>query len=217
MPPPGMLNVPPKTPVCIGQLTVTALVLYPISYLQTPPIAENVPEAAWATVRLQHDPIAKQRSPNSEETVHIKTPPTRTAAGEILVGENFGVVEQKVATVLGPMLGKGLIRIDAKVRRGSPNVSHNYHPCLRSEILSNSVASYFTFATACTYAKRQHTNCWSLFTAVWTTARSSVEYLGSSAPSAIFIPESAQSTPWRSRAQFQSRINKIRTVRVRGW
>ncbi|EJD03691.1 uncharacterized protein FOMMEDRAFT_19080 [Fomitiporia mediterranea MF3/22] len=119
----GMLNLPPKTPVCIGQLTVTALVLYPISYLQHQiPYSEGIPCADWASVRLQHDPMAKQRSPNGEETIHIKTPPTRIPTGEVLPGENFGVVEQKVATALGPMLGKGLIRIDAKVRRGVPNL-----------------------------------------------------------------------------------------------
>ncbi|KAH8119928.1 SNF2 family N-terminal domain-containing protein [Phellopilus nigrolimitatus] len=121
---PGTLDVPPKTPVCIGQLTVTALVLYPVSYLQPQgAITGHANEAAdWASVRLQHDSTIKQRNPNADETIHIKTPPTRIATGETLAGENFGVVEQKVATVLGPMLGKGLIRLDAKVRRGVPNL-----------------------------------------------------------------------------------------------
>lgn len=120
-----MLDVPPKTPVCIGQLTVTALVLYPISYLerQTSP-AISPTEVEWATVRLQYDAALKQRNPNAEETIHIRTPSSRTPSGEVVAGENFGVVEQKVATVLGPMLGRGLIRLDAKVRRGVPSVSN---------------------------------------------------------------------------------------------
>ncbi|KAI5124171.1 hypothetical protein M0805_000978 [Coniferiporia weirii] len=118
----GMLDVPPKTPVCIGQLTVTALVLYPISYLQQSPAPGNINITDWASVRLQHDSVNRQRNPNAEETIHIKTPAIRTVTGEVLAGENFGVVEQKVATVLGPMLGKGLIRLDAKVRRGVPNL-----------------------------------------------------------------------------------------------
>lgn len=120
-----MLDVPPKTPVCIGQLTVTALVLYPIQYLerQTSP-AISPTEVEWATVRLQYDAALKQRNPNAEETIHIRTPSSRTPSGEVVAGENFGVVEQKVATVLGPMLGRGLIRLDAKVRRGVPSVSN---------------------------------------------------------------------------------------------
>ena len=43
-------------------------------------------------------------------------------AGETKPGDNFAVVEQKAATVLGPMLGKGLIRLDGRVRRGQPKV-----------------------------------------------------------------------------------------------
>ena len=120
-PPPGGLNVPPKTPVCIGQLTVTALVLYPISYLQ-PQVNNHEPE--WAGVRLFHDGTAKERNPNAEETIHIRAPPFFSATRDVLPGENFGVVEQKVASILGPMLTKGLIRIDAKVRRGVPNVGY---------------------------------------------------------------------------------------------
>lgn len=153
-PPVGMLSVPPKTPVCIGQLTVTALVLYPISYLQSPgAYSENMPESDWASVRLQHDPTAKQRNPKAEETIHIKTPPAKTVSGEILPGENFGVVEQKVATVLGPMLGKGLIRIDAKVRRGVPNVRRISYVCMLYNLISLSAASYSTVADAYSYTE----------------------------------------------------------------
>jgi SWI/SNF-related matrix-associated actin-dependent regulator of chromatin subfamily A3 len=116
-------NLPPdlplKTPVCIGQLQVTALVLYPISYLS--PSDHGGPDAEWATVRTQyaHDP---KKPPASQETIHIKSPNWRNHLGENIAGENFGVVEQKVATALGPMLGKGLIRVEARVRRGRPNV-----------------------------------------------------------------------------------------------
>lgn len=119
----GILDVPPKAAVLIGQLTVTALVLYPISYLQHGTAISIPSETEWATVRLQYDSTVRQRNPNAEETIHIMTPPMRSSTGEVIPGENFGVVEQKVANVLGPMLGKGLIRIDAKVRRGVPNVS----------------------------------------------------------------------------------------------
>ena len=77
-------------------------------------------------MRLIYDQLAKERSPSAEETIHISTPVVKSGEGEMersFGGENFGVVEQKVATVLGPMLGKGLVRVDAKIRRGAPNVS----------------------------------------------------------------------------------------------
>ncbi|KAF8519105.1 SNF2 family N-terminal domain-containing protein [Hysterangium stoloniferum] len=119
-------EVPPRTPVCIGQLTVTALVLYPTPYVNhRPPDPSNPDCDEFAAVRLRYDPLAKERSPTAEETIHISTPQTKTGEGadeRSFGGDNFGVVEQKVASVLGPMLGKGLIRVDAKVRRGMPNL-----------------------------------------------------------------------------------------------
>lgn len=120
LPTPLPEDLSPRTPVCIGQLTVTALVLYPVSYLQ--PHDPTKAEADWASVRLQyeHNP---HKQPGLTETIHIKTPHIKSPAGELSQGETFGVVEQKVASHLGPMLGKGLIRLDAKVRRGMPNVS----------------------------------------------------------------------------------------------
>jgi SWI/SNF-related matrix-associated actin-dependent regulator of chromatin subfamily A3 len=116
---PSMLppDLPPKTPVCIGELTVTALVLYPVPYL----VSQHPGENEWVTVRLQYEYQAQK--PKNKETIHIKSPHTRGPNGENISGENFGVVEQKVADSLGPMLGKGLIRLDAKIRKGPPNVS----------------------------------------------------------------------------------------------
>ncbi|KAH9942925.1 P-loop containing nucleoside triphosphate hydrolase protein [Amylocystis lapponica] len=112
-------DLPPKTPVCIGQLTVTALVLYPIGYLQ--PQEHVGSDMDWVPVRLHYE-----HTPNkvgAQETIHIKTPSSKSPTGEVVQGEVFGVVEQKAATHLGPLLGKGLIRLDAKVRRGVRNLS----------------------------------------------------------------------------------------------
>ncbi|KAF9457347.1 SNF2 family N-terminal domain-containing protein [Collybia nuda] len=128
-PPPAVLNrppilstlppeLPPKTPICIGQLTVTALVLYPVPYLL--PQDPNSGELEWAPVRLQYE--HNPHKPGGSETIHIKAPHVRGPHGEAITGEGFGVVEQKVATYLGPMLGKGLIRLDAKVRKGPANL-----------------------------------------------------------------------------------------------
>ncbi|KAJ7092552.1 SNF2 family N-terminal domain-containing protein [Mycena epipterygia] len=118
MAPPPVLSadLPPKTPVCIGQLGVTALVLYPVPYL-LPTTAIN---DEWAPVRLQYE--HNPNKPGGAETIHIKAPQGRAPNGDQFLGEAFGVVEQKVATALGPMLGKGLIRLDAKVRKGPPNL-----------------------------------------------------------------------------------------------
>jgi hypothetical protein len=112
-------DLPPKTPVCIGQLTVTALILYPNSYLVPTPGAV---QHEFAPVRLQYEPILQKQNNNNNNTINIKTPSSRNLNGEVVAGEQFGVVEQKVATSLGPMLGKGLIRLDAKIRKGPSNV-----------------------------------------------------------------------------------------------
>ncbi|KAI0347820.1 hypothetical protein BDW22DRAFT_1384725 [Trametopsis cervina] len=112
-------ELPPKTPVCIGQLTVTALVLYPIVYLQ-PQRTPNSIDGDWAPVRMSYEHTSSRSG--TTETIHIRTPNVTNPAGEAVTGENFGVVEQKVASLLGPMLGKGLIRLDGKVRRGQPNL-----------------------------------------------------------------------------------------------
>ncbi|KAG6911568.1 hypothetical protein DXG01_011870 [Tephrocybe rancida] len=115
-PPPASLppELPPKTPVCIGQLSVTALVLYPVPYLNP---QDPLNDSEWAPVRLQYE-----HKPGGTETIHIKALLGRGSNGEQINGEAFAVVEQKVATAIGPMLGKGLIRVDAKVRKGPPNL-----------------------------------------------------------------------------------------------
>ena len=118
--PPPLL--PPKTPFCIGQLTVTALVLYPLPYLAQGPTFPD----EWAPVRLQHE--HNPNKPGGSETIHIISPNVRVSTGDIIQGEVFGVVEQKVATALGPMMTKGLIRLEAKVQRGGINVSNTASP-----------------------------------------------------------------------------------------
>ncbi|KAJ3838845.1 SNF2 family N-terminal domain-containing protein [Lentinula raphanica] len=103
-----------RTAICIGQLSATALVLYPVPYIVQEPGAT---EPSWVPVRLQyeHNPSKIEGS----ETIHIKVPSNVPGTG---VCDSFGVVEQKVATNLGGLLGKGLIRIEAKVRKGPPNL-----------------------------------------------------------------------------------------------
>jgi SWI/SNF-related matrix-associated actin-dependent regulator of chromatin subfamily A3 len=114
-------DLPLKTPVCIGQLGATALVLYPVNYLNPGGEQPLVSEKEWAPVRLNYEHNPSKIS--GHDTIHIRTPTSKGTLGETLGGETFGVVEQKIASILGPMLGKGLIRLDAKVRKGLPNVS----------------------------------------------------------------------------------------------
>jgi SWI/SNF-related matrix-associated actin-dependent regulator of chromatin subfamily A3 len=141
-------DLPPKTPVCIGQLTVTALVLYPVPYLRQHESGSG--DAEWATVQLryEHNP----NKPGGSETIHIMTPRSRAPNGEAVQGEGFGVVEQKVATSLGPMLGKGLIRLDGKVRKGMPNVSPKDHIPDQMLRFRNYIASYSSFTNASLYS-----------------------------------------------------------------
>ncbi len=108
--PPPMLppEMSPKTPVCIGFLQLTALILYPVPYIL--PTNPGSPQPEWATVKLQYEHSEKPGS--SPNTIHIK-------AG---TGESFAITEQKVADNIGHMIGKGLIRLEAKVRKGPPNV-----------------------------------------------------------------------------------------------
>jgi hypothetical protein len=70
---------------------------------------------SWIRLQYEHNPTNIEGT----ETIHIKIPSNVPATG---VCDSFGVVEQKVATNLGGMLGKGLIKIEAKVRKGPPNV-----------------------------------------------------------------------------------------------
>lgn len=116
------MDLPPKTPVCIGVLTGMALVLYPISYLYPQELGNQANE--WAPVRLQYEHVEGCGAPgSSSETINIRAPSAKSHNGEIIPGETFAVVDKKIATHLGPMLGKGLIRLDAKIQRTNQPVS----------------------------------------------------------------------------------------------
>lgn len=175
-PPPQMsqgslpADLPPKTPVCIGQIPATALVLYPIGYLLPQP-GNNSPEVEWAPVRLSYEHNA-QGKPGCTETIHIRTPNMTSPTGEVVPGENFAVVEQKAATILGPMLGKGLIRLDGRVRRGQPNVRILivYLILYSTKCL---VAADYSSHSPSIHTERQHQCCCELSSPEWTVSRSS--------------------------------------------
>ncbi|KAF8323271.1 hypothetical protein DL93DRAFT_2123795 [Clavulina sp. PMI_390] len=113
--------------VCIGQLSCNALILYPMSYICPKP-GEPVPPLpatadGYVPVRLKYDDVAKRRAKNpgqsTEETIQIQVPHYKggPSGNENLGGDEFGVVEQRFATVLGPLMQKVLIRLEAHVQR----------------------------------------------------------------------------------------------------
>lgn len=110
----------PRTPVCVGQLVAKGLVMYPIPYLEL-----RDPATEWTTVRLHPKDKGPGRDDNnaSQETINMLTPVIRWGNGETHQGDIFGFVEQKVAQVLGPMLGRGLIRLEGMIQRQASQVS----------------------------------------------------------------------------------------------
>lgn len=142
--PPLPDDLPPKTPVCIGLLTVTALVLYPVPYI----MPQNPGETEWVIVRLlyEHNPDKS----HNKETIHIRTPSGFLPSGESISSKGFAVVEQRVADFLGPILGKGLIRLDAKIRKGTGNV-RQLHVSSALKILMHHPSSFLSCPYKCLF------------------------------------------------------------------
>lgn len=119
--------------VCIGQLSATALILYPVNYICPQPgqAAPPLPATSddYVPVRLKYDDASKRRLRNpgqpGEETIQIMVPHYKggLTGNEPLGGEEFGVVEQRIATVLGPLMQKVLIRLEAHVRRATTSTA----------------------------------------------------------------------------------------------
>lgn len=122
-------DVDPRTPVCIGQLATTLLILYPHDYVTVRPNDPSQPLRSFddfAPVILKYDPAGRERSANGDETINAIPPsPIRVDDSEDPFANTCGVVVQKVANVIGPMLGKGLIKVEAHVKRNNQPVSIN--------------------------------------------------------------------------------------------
>lgn len=93
------------SPVCIGQLTTLALILYHVAEIQPPPPAldesgQPLPPPTGPPPYLPPLPVHILRStPQSgNETLKLVTPGRR---------EVFGVIEHRVANLMGPLLGDG--------------------------------------------------------------------------------------------------------------
>lgn len=131
------------TPICIGQLSSLALILYPVAELQPPPVAPPVISTASG------QPIPRPPAPQAPLPVHIYRG-TKQGTNETLklltprLNEPFGVMEHNVANVIAPLLGDGFsgTGVQAKsnpgqkvwceasvVRRGERNVRFLFRDC----------------------------------------------------------------------------------------
>ena len=158
----------PKTPVCIGELHVNALVLYHTRYLFS---RNQGPGHEWAVVRLHPDPHSFPSTEASfpglgtpfrgSETIHLRAPTERTPTGITIPGQEFGVLEQRVSHCIGLMLLRGVIRIEAKIRRGNPPVRTFLSFVLLDQPCSRSPrpAPYHADAFPCVHPKGKHRNC----------------------------------------------------------
>ena len=145
-------DLPSITPVCIGELTVTALIQHQAGHL-TFDGEQLGPEEEWAPVSLTHEyDFSEMR-----DTIHIRASTSGGSRGvESYSDEPLGVVEQKIASKLGPMLRKGSIRLEAKLRKGLPNVSSS-KLCPVSLINSHlCTVAYFTPVTLGLHSESKH-------------------------------------------------------------
>ncbi|KAJ7865375.1 hypothetical protein B0H13DRAFT_2353043 [Mycena leptocephala] len=113
-------DLSPKTPVCIGQLGVTAHVLSLIPYLSV-----STTDEEWAPVCLQYVVYPRKGGAGTyvpPHVINILAPAALAPDGKQIPSEVFGIIEEKAATALGPMLEKGLIRLGAKIRRDPANL-----------------------------------------------------------------------------------------------
>lgn len=118
-----------SSPLCIGQLTGVALILYPLPELRQTPDTPNAPLQV-ALLRTQ-----PQVRPNGtkDETIKLYSGATAT---------NFGIVEQRLANVLGPMMTRdnkrGLgIWIEAWVKRTNEKSVRRHSEGDKTEVSDN--------------------------------------------------------------------------------
>ena len=115
-------DLPSMAPVCIGELAANALIQDQADYLIVDgERLSSDSEEEWMPVSLiyEHGPSEMQ------DTICIRTPASAGSKVELPRDEPLGVVEQKIASKLGPMLGRGSIRVEARIHKESLNVSSN--------------------------------------------------------------------------------------------
>lgn len=115
----------PSAPVCIGEITCTALVMIPSNYIQTTP-------EVWKDVRLAYVPQLNHSTQNPPiETIRVyppahvlgQTPALSLGAGQMRIQDSFAVVDRRTAGVLGPLMLQRCVRIEGVVKTKSGSVS----------------------------------------------------------------------------------------------
>lgn len=91
------------TPICIGQLTTVALILYPIPEIQLP--SQSSSSSGSFAPPTSVTPPLRVHIWREQPQGHNQTLKLLTTRGK----ETFGVMEHKVANVLAPLLGEGLV------------------------------------------------------------------------------------------------------------
>lgn len=106
--------------VYIGQLQVTARMHYPVVCSQS----QDPNASQWTPVRLDYDHVLG--------TIQIKAPHTERTNSEPAYDEAFGLVEQRVATAIGPFLAEDVIRLEAEMWQGPSDVNSLFCPYILS-------------------------------------------------------------------------------------
>lgn len=120
---------------CIGQISATAHITYPANYIcprpgrpahPLPPTSDDfVPVRLGFDANTRRQENSHQRRQVDDDNIQISVPRYKGGASgsDTLGGEEFGMIEQRVATVLYPLMQKVLIRLTAHVRRAETSTA----------------------------------------------------------------------------------------------
>ncbi|KAL0580823.1 hypothetical protein V5O48_001199 [Marasmius crinis-equi] len=112
---PSYEDLSPRSPVCIGQLHSQALIMHPHPYVMS-----NDPETEeWVHVKVHYEHEPQKVPPDN---LYLKSLPITTHTGETLDSDTFGFTDQRTARNIGHLIARGLIRVDAKVKRGPQSI-----------------------------------------------------------------------------------------------
>jgi hypothetical protein len=121
-------NLSPTTTILIGQITVSALVLNPVPYIQQQTSAANPLNGQFSnSMGPEYVPV-KLRPGSDKPGAHdiLVFTPAATRNGNPVAPENFAVVESKVSAKLEPLLNKRALKLEGMMRtvQVGSNVCH---------------------------------------------------------------------------------------------
>ncbi|CAG8647412.1 17033_t:CDS:1, partial [Acaulospora colombiana] len=106
-------NLPPTTTILIGQITVSALVLNPVPYIQQQTPGAN----SQYSNSMDYVPV-KLRPANEKPDAHdiLVFTPAQSRNGSLIAPESFAVVESKVSVKLQPLMNKRALKLEGMMR-----------------------------------------------------------------------------------------------------